>query len=55
MNQVGDGDGSCVIKTQMGWGVSNLAQSVIFLAMSEIVHMVLLAVADISNVFTFSS
>ena len=35
--------------------VSNLAQSVISLALSEIVHMVLLVMADISNVFIFSS
>jgi hypothetical protein len=35
--------------------VSNLAQSVILLALSESVHMVLLAMADISNVFNFSS
>ena len=36
-------------------GVSNLAESVNFIALSEIVPVVLLAMADISNVFTFSS
>ena len=35
--------------------VSNLVESVNFIALSEIVPVVLLAMADISNVFTFSS
>ena len=36
-------------------GVSNLAESVNFIALSEIVPVVLLAMEGISNVFTFSS
>jgi hypothetical protein len=49
MNQVVDGDASCVKATEEGQFIT--AQSVIFVALSQILHMVLLAMADTSNVF----
>ena len=43
-----------VLRPTGGGGVPNFALSVIFSALSQIVHTVLLVMANVSNVFPFS-